>query len=67
MPTRREEDLYFMAALHAAGNTEERHLRMDDRTHGKIARNIVNPGDPAAEAIIRFITSPLKGAASSPP
>jgi len=67
MPTRREENLYFIAALRAAGNTQERHLQIDGRTHGSIARNIVNPGDPAAEAIIRFITSPMESAASTAP
>ena len=67
MPARREENLYFIAALRAAGNTQERHLQIDDRTHGSIVRNMVHDGDPAAEAIIHFVAKPLEGGAPSPP
>jgi len=64
MPARREENLYFVAALRAAGNTRVRELQIDDRTHGSIAGNMVHPDDPAAEAIIHFIADPA-GASSN--
>lgn len=55
-PARREENLYFAAALRATGNQRVEHLQIDDRNHGSVAGKIVQPGDPAAEAIVRFIT-----------
>ena len=58
MPARREESMYLAAALRATGNTGVQQLQIDDRTHGSIAGNMVHPGDPAAEAIIKFITEP---------
>ncbi|MEI9897590.1 MAG: hypothetical protein WDN28_27965 [Chthoniobacter sp.] len=62
MPARREECMYLAAALRATGNPGVRQLQIDDRTHGSIAGDIVHPGDPAAEAIIRFIADPAAAA-----
>jgi acetyl esterase/lipase len=55
MPARREENMYFVAALRAAGNKRVQDLQVSDRTHGSIAGNMVHADDPAAVAIIHFI------------
>lgn len=62
-PARREENLYFAAALKVAGHTRVQALQIDDRNHGSIAGNIVKEGDPAAEAILQFIKDPANVAA----
>jgi acetyl esterase/lipase len=64
-PARREENLYFAAALKVAGHTRVQTIQVDDRTHGSIAGNIVNVGDPAAEAILKFIKDPANVAAQN--
>ena len=58
MPARREESMYLAAALRATGNPHVGQLQIDDRTHGSIAGDMVHPGDPAAEAIIKFVADP---------
>jgi acetyl esterase/lipase len=55
MPARREENMYFVAALRATGNSRVQDLQVNDRTHNSIAGNMVREGDPGAEAVIRFI------------
>ena len=56
-PARREENLYFAALLKSMGNNRVQTLQIDNRTHGSIAGNIAQAGDPAAEAILQFIRS----------
>lgn len=58
MPARAEESIYLAAALRATGNPGVRQVLVKDRTHGSIAGKMVQPGDPAAEAIIQFIADP---------
>jgi len=57
-PARREENLYFVAALRVAGGTHVQAIQINDRNHGSINGNLVKPGDPAAEAILKFIKDP---------
>lgn len=59
-PARREENLYFIALLKSMGNTRVQNIQIDDRTHGSVGNNIAKPGDPAAEAVLKFIKDPLK-------
>jgi acetyl esterase/lipase len=62
-PARREENLYFVAALRAMGNPRVETLQVDERTHGSVAGKIAEAGDPAAQAIEKFIeTISAKGA-----
>jgi len=60
-PARLEENQYFVAIQKAAGNTRLTLQVIPDRDHGSIAGRIPTPGDPAAEAIIRFVTAPAGG------
>jgi acetyl esterase/lipase len=58
MAARAEECMYLAAALRATGNPHVKQLLITDRTHGTIASDMVHPGDPTAEAIIKFIAEP---------
>ena len=57
LPARAEENQYLVAALKAAGNERVVQRMIPDRDHGSIAGNIPQPGDPAAAAILAFISS----------
>ncbi|CAN5568147.1 alpha/beta hydrolase fold domain-containing protein [soil metagenome] len=59
-PARWEENLYFAAAMKAAGNDHVATLQIPDRTHGTIVGKLTEPGDPGAQAMLDFIqASPL--------
>ena len=55
MPTRAEENIYFVAALKAAGHKHADYLEVAGRTHGTIASRIPEPHDPVAKAMLAFI------------
>lgn len=57
-PARAEENKLFFAVIKDAGNEKISSLELKDRNHGTIASEIVEPSDPARNAIIRFIESP---------
>ncbi len=57
MPTRAEENRYFVSALEAVENPHVTERQIQNRTHGSIAEKIAEPGDPAAEAILSFVAS----------
>ncbi|MEO6742444.1 MAG: alpha/beta hydrolase [Chthoniobacteraceae bacterium] len=63
MAARSEENEYFVAALKGTGNKRVTFRQIPDRTHGSIAHNIVNTGDPVRRAILDFIaaTDPVSG------
>ncbi len=62
-PGRREELLYFISMMKVVGNTRVAYQQIDDRTHGSIVGKMSEPGDPGAEAIIRFVKGgePVRG------
>jgi acetyl esterase/lipase len=55
LPARVEENRYLVAALKAVGHTNVIERMISGRDHGSVAGNIAQPGDPAAEAILRFV------------
>ena len=55
MPAREEENQYFVAVMHWAGNTGVAGKLITDRDHGSIATHIADEGDPAREAMLEFI------------
>lgn len=55
LPARVEENIYFLAALRAAGNERARLLQIRDRDHGSVAARIAEENDPALEAMLKFI------------
>jgi acetyl esterase/lipase len=55
MAARAEENAFFVALMKGAGNKVTEGLLIQDRTHGSIAGKIVNDGDPARVAILKFI------------
>ena len=55
MPARAEENQYFVAVMHWAGNTGVTGKLITDRDHGSIASHIADEGDPAREAMLGFI------------
>jgi acetyl esterase/lipase len=57
-PARLEENQYFVAIQRAVGNSHLTLQVIPDRNHGSIGDRLPTPGDPAAQAIIRFITAP---------
>ena len=59
MAARSEENEYLVAVLKGAGNKRVTFRQIPDRTHGSIANNIVNPGDPVSKAILDFIAAPV--------
>jgi acetyl esterase/lipase len=55
MPARAEENQYFVAVMHWAGNQGVTGKLITDRDHGSIASRIADEGDPAREAMLEFI------------
>ena len=55
MAARAEENMYFVAIMKGAGNTHIIGQMITDRTHGSIASKIAESGDPAREAIMKFV------------
>jgi acetyl esterase/lipase len=55
MPAREEENQYFVAVMHWAGNTGVTGKLITDRDHGTIASRIAEEGDPARVAMLEFI------------
>ena len=55
MPAREEENQYFVAVMHWAGNAGVTGKLITDRDHGSIARHIADEGDPARVAMLGFI------------
>ncbi|QDV32838.1 alpha/beta hydrolase [Tautonia plasticadhaerens] len=58
LPARAEENLYFVAALEAAGHSPSRCLIVDGRDHGSIYSRMADADDPAAEAMLAVIRGP---------
>jgi acetyl esterase/lipase len=55
MAARAEENAYLVAIMKGAGNKHIEGQQILDRTHGTIASKIADDGDPAREAILKFI------------
>jgi hypothetical protein len=55
MPSRNEENAYFVAAQKMAGNVKVTGRLVTGRTHGSIAGRIPEPGDEVGAAIVEFI------------
>ncbi|MCB1205325.1 MAG: alpha/beta hydrolase [Verrucomicrobiae bacterium] len=55
MAGREAENELFVEMMKSAKNEGVTGLRVEDRTHGSIASEIANEGDPAREAILRFV------------
>ena len=55
MPARAEENQYFVAVMHWAGNAGVTGKLIADRDHGTIASRIAEEGDPARVAMLEFI------------
>ena len=62
-PARAEENQYFVAAMKVAGNKRVTFRQFADRTHGTIGSKLVEPGDPAGEAVRAFLDECGKGRA----
>ncbi|MEZ0300049.1 MAG: alpha/beta hydrolase [Candidatus Methylacidiphilales bacterium] len=57
-PARLEENAYFVSALKkVGGNTNISFLVIKGRDHGGILKNTAEPGDPAATAILEFMST----------
>lgn len=55
MAMRMEENIYFVSVMKAAGHKSVKQLIVPDRTHGTLAGEIANAGDPARLAILEFM------------
>lgn len=55
LPARAEENLYFVAALQAAGHEPSRFVIVPGRDHGTIYSRIAEEDDPAARAMLTVI------------
>ena len=55
LPARAEENLYFVAAMKAAGHKDMTYLEVENRNHGTVAGCIAETDDKAAAAIVDFI------------
>lgn len=55
MPARAEENVYLVALMKGAGNKRVTLQVIADRNHGSVGNNIANEGDPAREAILKFM------------
>ncbi|WP_395738062.1 alpha/beta hydrolase [Prosthecobacter sp.] len=55
MPARAEENVYLVALMKGAGNKRVTLQVIANRNHGSVGNNIANEGDPAREAILKFM------------
>ena len=55
LPTRAEENQYFVAAMREAGNKDIQAYQFEDRTHDSIASQMNQAGDEVASMMDRFI------------
>ena len=60
LPTRAEENLYFEAAMKAAGHKSTRCLVVEGRNHGSIAGRFDQEDDEVALSMIRFVKEKSK-------
>ncbi|MBI1370130.1 MAG: alpha/beta hydrolase fold domain-containing protein [Planctomycetes bacterium] len=55
MAARAEENVYFTAAMHAAGNMQAQCIVVKDRTHGSIVGHFKDADDEVAAAMLKFM------------
>lgn len=55
IPTRAEENRYFVSAMKAAKHNNVTYLEVEGRNHGTIANRIDEPDDAVAAAMLQFI------------
>lgn len=55
MATRAEENVFLVSVLKAAGHKQVTGQMIPGRTHGSVGHKIAEKGDPAREAILRFM------------
>ena len=55
LPARAAENIYFVAAMKAAGHQDVHYMEFDNRNHGTIASKLSDPDDSVAAAIHKFI------------
>lgn len=60
LPSRPEENAYFVALMKDAGNKNVIGIEVKDRDHGTIASEIVNETDASRKAILQFIQRPTE-------
>lgn len=56
LPARPEENVYFAAAMKAAGHEDTSYLEFEGRNHGTIVTRIPDADDPVAAALVDFVT-----------
>lgn len=61
MTARAAENEFFIETMKGAGNKGVTGMQVANRTHGSIASEIAKDGDPAREAILRFMKVSAKG------
>lgn len=55
LPTRAEENIYFISALKAVGHPDATYLQIEGRTHVSVAAELAKPGDPGGEKVLEFV------------
>lgn len=55
MPTRKEENAFFVATMAAAGNTRVQGMLLEARNHHSIAANVAADEDEARVALLQFV------------
>lgn len=55
LPTRAEENIYFISALKGIGHPDATYLQVQGRTHISVAAQLSNPTDPGEERVTDFI------------
>ncbi|MCA9096261.1 MAG: alpha/beta hydrolase [Planctomycetaceae bacterium] len=55
LPTRAEENIYFISALKAIGHPDATYLQIEGRSHISVAAELAKPSDPGGEKIVEFV------------
>jgi acetyl esterase/lipase len=57
LPARAAENIYFVAAMQAAGDQDVTFHEFEGRSHGTIVTKFAEPDDPVARAMVDFVLS----------
>jgi len=55
LPTRTEENRYFVAVMKSVGHTDVQYAEIPDRDHGSIVDRMHEPDDPTGQLIVNYI------------
>jgi len=58
LPSRKEENEFFVSVLKAAGNTTVSGVLVKNRDHGTIAQSLADSEDSARKALLQFMSAP---------